>query len=120
TPDYMTRFQTKILKQQAPPGIVWWVAAGTYLGPPGSFLNTAGQVLYKDSGPNDGFVAVSSATALQRSRYPFVRNVDHDSIRIGHNSFPYIQNILLDGTPAQADSTVALVSPLTGSVWRRD
>lgn len=111
TPNFMTQTYRRVVDPGlvpflAPatgtPSAFFWVSGGTDQGPAGSTLNTAGQLLSQldPTDANDGFVPVLSATTLNNSRYLFVRAVNHDSIRIGHNSWPWIQMLLTQATPA--------------------
>lgn len=49
-----------------------------------------------------------ASQSLPWLNYLFVANVNHDSIRVGHNSFSYIQAVLQRGTPVPT----AIVGPL--------
>lgn len=105
TPGYMKLFRQ--MTDPLPSSVKWWVAGGTDHGPQGSILSLTGQLLFKVGGANDGFVTVNSATDLELSRWLFVRELNHDSIRVGHNSFPFIQAEL------QSTTTPSLVPPLS-------
>jgi len=96
-PDYMLLFRKKVDGSIRTSPVSMWVAGGTDHGPPGSILYLSGSYL-EQFGSNDGFVNEGSAVTLTRSQYLFVHSVNHDSIRVGHVSFPYIQQILQQGT----------------------
>jgi pimeloyl-ACP methyl ester carboxylesterase len=81
-----------------------YVSGGTDHGPQGSLLYAGGQIL-EQYGSNDGFVNVSSALGMGNSHYMFVRSVNHDSIRVGHNSMPFIDSVLRSSTPVPMGGT---------------
>jgi hypothetical protein len=112
TPEYMKGWEANVLTQPLPPNVHLWAAGGTDLGPPGSFLAVTGAFLAQHSGSNDGFVTVQSATTNPRATYLFVRPYNHDSVRIGHNAFPFILAALSVGTRTANASSAVLEPPL--------
>lgn len=110
TPFYMSVFRATTDNKLATAGVPIYMAGGTDHGHPGTALYLGGTFLSQD-GSSDGFVPVSSALGLPNGKYLFVRSYSHDNIQIGHNSFPYIDAILREGTPQPAGSPTPTLTP---------
>ena len=110
TPPLMAQFRSTSDSKLAKAGVPFYMAGGTDHGLPGTALYLGGTFLSQD-GSSDGFVPVSSAIGLPGGKYLFVRSYDHDTIQLGHNSFPYIDAILREGTPQPAGSPTPTLTP---------
>jgi hypothetical protein len=110
TPPLMSVFRQTMDFKLENSGIPFYVAGGTDHGDPGTALYLGGSYL-SQWGSSDGFVTVSSALGLPNARYMFVRSYNHDTIRIGHNSFPYIDAILRQGIPQTPGPPVPTLMP---------
>ncbi len=101
----------------------YYTGAGTSWGPLFSELWWGGSYL-SVYGQNDGLVTVTSAHN-PRATHVFTRNLDHDSVRIGHNVFPavnpYVNSLWRTGmTPAAPaiDPTNPQAHSTAGSILR--
>jgi hypothetical protein len=95
----MVEFRAETDPIAATQDVRYYTGAGNSMGPPSSLLRLTGLYLARNYGPNDGFVTVAS-TELPGARLLFNQWYDHDSIRHGRNSFPWIQTILNEGSAA--------------------
>jgi hypothetical protein len=98
TPAYMAMYRALTDPIAINQGITYRQAGGTYVGPAGSLLWASGIFMELGGFTNDGFVPISSSLALSYEPQFFIRQYDHDSIRLGHNAFPWIQAYLTGGT----------------------
>jgi PGAP1-like protein len=98
TPGYMAAYRQLTDPTSMTQGITYHQAGGTYIGPAPSLLWAAGLFMNLGGLTNDGFVPISSSLALTYEPQLFIRQYDHDSIRIGHNAFPWISAWLSGGT----------------------
>jgi pimeloyl-ACP methyl ester carboxylesterase len=114
SPTYMAQYRAQtdaiISSPNAPTGVAaikWYCAAGDDTAPPNGALNFI-QVYLSQFGPNDGMITVASACLTYATRL-FVQPYHHFIMNVGHNSFPWVQGILVGGTPSASVVPPALV-----------
>jgi hypothetical protein len=103
SPPMMSVFRSTYDDNLSRSGVTFYQAGGTDHGQPGTVLYVGGTFL-SQYGSSDGFVPVSSTLGMPGAKYLFVRSYNHDNILVGHNSFPFIDAILRQGTPQPAGS----------------
>jgi PGAP1-like protein len=115
TPAYMAVYRQLTDPKAIKQGITYHQAGGTDPGPLGSMLWAAGVFLKLGGYTNDGFVPISSSLGLTYEPQFFIRQYDHDSIRLGHNSFPWIRSWLQGGTTLTPVAAQPAAQPATAS-----
>ena len=97
TSSYMQVYRALTDKRDQGSPVKYWVSGGTYIGPTHSIYYDGGLLMALGHISSDGFVPITSSMGLPNTPELFIRPYDHDSVRVGHNAFPWIQSILTGG-----------------------
>ena len=95
TTAYMRFYRAVTDRRTVDDNVNYYWAAGTDWGPKRTALRLSGRWLDRKFGPNDGVIPVERAELPGDNSFQlFVGNFNHDNIRMGGNSFEYIDAVI--------------------------